>query len=402
MIPLADILARSIVRRAISNGEDPARYPRLSKFVLGAVSIEAAEAAGAEPAVVYRLLRKHAAAAASRAWREQNDPERLAAVRAERDDLFMHALRSLGIEKGEIAVTHAQLHLKTGIPAGSMAPIVARLVAAGVVVVGKRKQPKGRDINTYRLPDAVEKVSAGPSTQESPADRLYAALCARCDAEGLVLADRPTLCDVSGTAYGSYEYHLWALRRTDRLQIVQRGQGIKTVFRMLRDGNPVGGSAPPVSTEKTVTRNKAVKVEPQPQEAPQEPDPEPKAGTSPAPTQEPPAAPPAPRKARPLPVVAIDPDEPLTCATPNSLLALGSRTCKWPLNDPPIGRADLTTFCCAETEVGHSYCTAHSIRAGQTGKPRTPLTADQEAAIRAAQGRAANRASLRRAMEALH
>lgn len=305
------------------------------------------------------------------------DPAVIAQRQAAQDEALLKTLQRLGAGRAAIQITLAALHLESGIPQGSVLFVARRLAEAGRLVITKVPQARGPDLNSYRLPGAPPPPEGKPKDpdQRNGADRLLEAMKANAGPDGLVNASRNALAEASGVRLGSWEHHIGTLVRRKAITVEHRGAGNARRYRI------AGCTAPPA-------RQKAPEC----------------AGNV---ASEKPAPPPVAegviirRPPRPLPTVSVDPDEPLTCAAPNSLLSLGLGKCKWPLNDPPRGRADLTTFCCEKAEAGESYCPGHLKIAGASSKPKAALSEAQEAAIKAAQSRAAHRASLRRAEAAL-
>lgn len=378
----ADVIARAIVAACHKRGEDPLRYPKLSEGAL--VSAAVAAAPDGDPAAVLNVMLRHVlqppvakAPAAPVKARDEGQISRDPAVIAQRQtaqgEALLKTLQRLGAGRAAIQISLVALHLESGIPRGSVLFVARRLAEAGRLIITKVPQARGPDLNSYRLPGAPTPPEGKPKDpeQRNGADRLLEAMKANAGPDGLVNASRNALTEASGVKAGSWQYHIDGLVRRKAITVEHRGGGNARRYR-------IAGCAPPP------VRQKAPEC----------------AGNVPS---EKPAPPPVAegviirRPPRALPTVSVDPDEPLTCAAPNSLLSLGLGKCKWPLNDPPRGRADLTTFCCEKTETGESYCPSHLKIAGASSKPKAPLTEAQEAAIKAAQSRAAQRASLRRA-----
>lgn len=84
------------------------------------------------------------------------------------------------------------------------------------------------------------------------------------------------------------------------------------------------------------------------------------------------------------------PDAPLPPPTPVEVVGDPRRIadddfggCRWPINDPGIGRMDQTLFCCAAREGGETYCKAHRKLAYTTaGNPTGSKTAKVNDLIR--------------------
>lgn len=223
--------------------------------------------------------------------------------------------------------------------------------------------------------------------------------------DGAVLVDRPSMRQACGLSMATFDMCVTALRRKGFTKHVS-GSAAGAVFQVLKPTTKTSAKyapnysdpipAPPALNTKDHGPPKARPSETTLWE-PVEPVSRPRAPTPVRQADLPPT--PAPAPPDPVPLhVPPEFDEPMVDAPPNSLLALGYRSCKWPTNDPPLGRGDLMRFCCAETEDGATYCPTHAALA-TTGGGRVWTPEQRAAHSMKARARIAA-ASTRRAAEA--
>ncbi len=236
-------------------------------------------------------------------------------------------------------------------------------------VVAERQGRDRRPVGAHALQRSEERGLFGT-------DRVLAAMRANCGPDGVVLLSRGDLAKAADVIPASFEYFLDALVCRKAITVMAGGHGVRRLIRLVGDYSA------------------AVKAKPLPQE-PLLPAPAPRPARARYVSDLPPQPAPAPPTVAAEPVALVD-DTPIAGARPNSILALGYRTCRWPTNDPPAGRGDLTTFCCAETGEGETYCPTHAgkARGASTGRTWTP---EQRAAAAA---RAISRATLKAAQGA--
>lgn len=321
-------------------------------------------------------------------WHSRRAPGAVAAHHADEEARLLAAIGRLAGEAREVCASLRVLAESSGIPHGSVLFVVRRLAEAGRLEVIKSDRGQGsQKPNAYRLPGAsvptppqrpAEPQPAAPAAFDGPTarDRLYAALLARCDAEGHVESIPSIIGPLAGVPTGTWAFAMDQLKRDGRVSVVRTGRGgVPSLLKVSRPPLEKPARAPlaqepilPVEPLKPARSRYVGDLPPEPAPAP------------------PPVA--AEPDAEPL-------DAPVAGARPNSILALGYRACRWPTNTPPPGRGDLTTFCCAQTDEGETYCRKHTAAA--TAGPGREWTPEQRAAAAA---RARSRAALKGAQGA--
>jgi hypothetical protein len=281
------------------------------------------------------------------------------------------------------------LSISTGLSHSIARGLLSGAPAASAPLKGQASR-KARSEARITLPTRRDPVAVAAG-QASYDALLIEALTKLGAAKMEVEASLRVLSEASGIPHGSVLFVVRRLADDGRIRVntQQRLKGARKSnrYRILGTPEPAAEYAPDYA-------------EPTPKPAP----PSPKVGRPPM-AQEPllPAQPLSPARSRyvgdlpsepaPAPppaatLVADDADVPVDGAPPNSILALGYRACRWPTNAPPIGRGDLTRFCCAETVEGESYCPTHSelatMSAGRTWTPEQLAAAAARARLRAA------------------
>lgn len=226
----------------------------------------------------------------------------------------------------------------------------------------------------------------GPLTQ--PAEDVLRAMFKMAGERRTLIASFRALAEASGQPQGSMGFLLQLLQDHGRIVVTRRrkpsGRPDTNSYELCGDP-PAAKTAPRVKASDKPQAALWEKVEP----------------PKPAPTPKPAA----PVVVAPVAPAPVEPAANLTqwaplVAKPHSLLALTPGACRWPTNSPPLGRGDLTTFCCERTEEGESYCETHRRAArGQQGRVWTPEQRT-EASLKA-RARASTRHALRRAQEAV-